>query len=326
MIIIRIPFRLPLGGGGTDLPAYYEQFGGQLVTASINKYMYVSINRPVTSDLIKLYYAKTEVVNSADNIEHDIIRESLKLQKVLSNIEIGSMAEIEAGTGMGSSSAFAVGLLTGLNILNKNIFSPRDIAEEACKVEIDLVGKKIGKQDQYAVALGGINELVIDRFGNVNNNRLNLSDEFIRELEERLLIFYTYSQRDANVILSEQSKKISESLITEKMHYIKEIGVAVKKALIEGEITRLGRLFDLHWQTKRELSNKMSDDTIDGLYRLARQSGAIGGKIMGAGGGGMFLFCCEPGRRKELKTVMEEAGLRYVDFRFEFDGIKVINI
>jgi D-glycero-alpha-D-manno-heptose-7-phosphate kinase len=324
MIITRVPFRLPLGGGATDLPSYYSRFGGQLITASINKYMYISINQPITSDTIRLYYAYTEEVNTVDEIEHNIIRESLKLHNIEPPLEIGSMAEITAGTGMGSSSAFAVGLLAGLNIINHRIVSPKDIAEEACKVEIELVGKPIGKQDQYAVALGGINELQINQDGYVNVSRLNLSGEFIRELENRLLIFYTHSTRDANIVLAEQGKKISDNEITDKMHYIKEIGVAVKKALIDEDIDRLGRLFDLHWKTKRSMSDLMTSGEIDNYYQVAKNSGAIGGKIMGAGGGGMLLLCCESNRRKELISVMESFGLKYMDFRFEFDGVKQI--
>ena len=324
MIIIRVPFRLPLGGGATDLPSYYSRFGGQLITASINKYMYVSINQPITSDTIRLYYAYTEEAETVDEIQHNIIRESLKLHDIQPPLEIGSMAEITAGTGMGSSSAFAVGLLAGLNIINRRVVSPKDIAEEACKVEIELVGKPIGKQDQYAVALGGINELQINQDGYVNVSRLNLSGEFIREVENRLLIFYTHQTRDANVILSEQGKKISDNEITDKMHYIKEIGIAVKKALFDEDIDRLGRLFDLHWKTKRSMSDLMTSSEIDNFYQVARNAGAIGGKIMGAGGGGMLLLCCEGNRRKELISVMESFGLKYMDFRFEFDGVKQI--
>jgi D-glycero-alpha-D-manno-heptose-7-phosphate kinase len=324
MIIIRVPFRLPLGGGATDLPSYYSRFGGQLITASINKYMYVSINQPITSDTIRLYYAYTEEAETVDEIQHNIIRESLKLHDIHPPLEIGSMAEITAGTGMGSSSAFAVGLLAGLNIINRKVVSPKDIAEEACKVEIELVGKPIGKQDQYAVALGGINELQINQDGYVNVSRLNLSGEFIREVENRLLIFYTHQTRDANVILSEQGKKISDNEITDKMHYIKEIGIAVKKALVDEDIDRLGRLFDLHWKTKRSMSDLMTSGEIDNFYQVAKNSGAIGGKIMGAGGGGMLLLCCASNRRKELISVMESFGLKYMDFRFEFEGVKQI--
>jgi D-glycero-alpha-D-manno-heptose-7-phosphate kinase len=288
--------------------------------------MYVSINIPVTSDDIKLYYAYTEKVNSVDEIQHNIIRESLKLHNINPPIEIGSMAEITAGTGMGSSSVFTVGLLTGLNIINRKFLSPKEIAEEACRVEMKLVGKPIGKQDQYAVALGGINELLIDKNGIVNINTLNLPTEFIRELEQRLLIFYTNTTRDANVILAEQSQKISENSVTESMHLIKEIGVSIKKALIENEIDKIGRLFDMHWRTKKSMTSKMTDDNLDKLYIHARNNGAIGGKIMGAGGGGMFLFCCYEGMRKRLINTMQAKGLKHMDFRFEFEGIKIINI
>jgi D-glycero-alpha-D-manno-heptose-7-phosphate kinase len=282
MIITRVPFRLPLGGGGTDLPDYYKEFGGSLLTASINKFMYVSILEPATSEKIRIYYSDTEIVKNPDEIQHNIIRESLKLHKINKPLEIGSMADIEAGTGMGSSSAFTVGFLAGLNTLERKFISPVDLAEEACKVEIDLVGKPIGKQDQYAVAIGGINRLEIYPNGKVQIWPVKLSEDTLIELEGRLMMFYTGTTRDANVILSEK-------MDTDSMHMIKDIGRKIEKTLLNGNIDAFGELLHEHWQVKRGLSDKMSSDRIDSWYELALMNGALGGKIMGAGGGGFLL-------------------------------------
>jgi D-glycero-alpha-D-manno-heptose-7-phosphate kinase len=325
MIITRVPFRLPLCGGGTDLPSYYKQFGGHLITASINKFMYVSINEPATSDKIKLYYKFAEQVVDVKDIQHNIIRESLMYHNINTPIEIGSMADLDAGTGMGSSSAFTVGLLMGLNTIRRQFLSPVEIAQEACHIEIDRVGKPIGKQDQYAVALGGINELVISRTGEVFVHPINLDKEIIMQLESQLMLFYTGTTRDANIILSEQGEKIeSDRTVVEAMHDIKHIGIDIRKALLLGDTDWLGRLFNDHWNIKKTISANMSSEKIDTWYQLALNNGAWGGKIMGAGGGGLFLLCVRNGRRRELKEVLIDAGLKYVDFRFEFEGAKVI--
>lgn len=325
MIITRVPFRLPLGGGGSDLPSYYRQFGGKLITSSINRYMYVSVNEPATSDKIKLYYTQTEIVNDISEIEHNIIRESLKLHNINRPLEIGSMSDIEAGTGMGSSSAFAVGLLAGINTMERKFISPRGLAEEACKVEIELVNKPIGKQDQYAVSLGGINELIIQRNGDVEVLPLRLNKDCIFELENRLLMFYTNQTRDANEILGEQSKRIVDEIeITEAMHEIKEIGERIKTVLLNCNIDSFGRLLHEHWIIKKTISDKMSNSFIDECYRLALINGAIGGKIMGAGGGGILLLCAKEGNRRRLKSAMINRGLKFMDFRFEFEGVKVL--
>ena len=322
MIITRVPFRLPIGGGGTDLPNYSRQFGGHLITASINRYMYVNINEPATSDKIKLYYAYTERVNDVSEIEHNIIRESLKLHGINRPIEIGSMADIEAGTGMGSSSAFTVGLLAGLNTLERKFVSQVDIAEEACRVEIDLVGKPIGKQDQYATALGGINEMMIDKNDKVAIKPLKLDKEVIRELESRLMMFYTNVSRDANIILGEQSDKaVDDVYVIEAMHEIKEIGHQIKIALLKGDVDAFGQLLHEHWIVKKTISEKMSTGAIDRAYIKGLEH-ALGGKIMGAGGGGLLLFCAKD--RKKLKDAMSKIGFKYMDFRFDFEGVKVL--
>ena len=328
MIVVRAPFRLPLGGGGTDLPSYYKNFGGSLITASINKYMYININKPAVIDKIKINYSKVEIVDTEDvvSIKHDIVRNTLKYLNINFPLEIGSMADLSAGTGMGSSSSYTVALLTGLNQLQRRYLHLQELAEEACKIEIDLCEKPIGKQDQYAATFGGIIHLEIDQLGNVKVTPLKLNTETIYELENRLLMFYTNIQRDANKILGEQSQKAKEKEISalDAMHKIRAIGEDVKLALLDGDVTAFGKLLHKHWETKKSISGKMSNLQIDNWYELALRNGALGGKVMGAGGGGFMLFCVEEGRRREFRDIMEKSGLQYMDFKFDFQGVKVL--
>lgn len=333
MIVVRAPFRLPLGGGGTDLPSYYHKNEGFLITAAVNKYMYININEPAIVNKIKLNYSKVEIVSpeEIDSLQHEIVRESLKYLNAIRPMEISSMADLSAGTGMGSSSSYTVGLLKALNAMLRRDISTHDLAEEACKVEIELMGKPIGKQDQYASAFGGIIQLDIDRLGKVKVTPLNLDHEVIYELENRLLMFYTDIERDANTILGEQSKKISESKSKESkisaldyMDKIKAIGYKIKDTLLDDDIDAFGKLLHEHWLTKKSVSDKMSTSKIDNWYELAMKNGALGGKIMGAGGGGFLLLCTKNGKRKHLRKTMENAGLKYMDFKFDWEGAKVL--
>lgn len=328
MIVVRTPFRLPLGGGGTDLPSYYQRYGGRLITAAINKYMYLSVNKPAISSSFKIGYKKTEIVpiGAYDDIQHDIVREALRWLDLRRPIEIHSMADLDAGTGMGSSSSYAVGLWKALNTMVRRDLSTHELAEEACRIEIDLAGKPIGKQDQYAAAFGGLLSLDIDPSGRVEVRPLGVDHETTRGLENSLLMFYTGIQRDANTILAEQGGKIrvDEAAATRSMHAIKEIGIRVGQALECGDIQAFGHLLDEHWREKKRISTRMSDAAIDGWYDLALKNGALGGKVMGAGGGGFLLVCAAEGRRRELRGVMEAAGLRYMDFRFDWEGSKVL--
>jgi D-glycero-alpha-D-manno-heptose-7-phosphate kinase len=328
MIIVRAPFRLPLGGGGTDLPSYYKKHEGFLITAAINKYMFLNINEPAIVNKIKLSYTKVEIVDvtEIDSIQHEIVRESLKYLKIKRPLEIGSMADLSAGTGMGSSSSYTVALLRGLNTMLRRYISLQELAEEACKVEIDLIGKPIGKQDQYAATFGGIIQLDINNLGDVKVTNLTLDHEVIYELENRLMMFYTNIERDANHILGEQSSKAksNEKEVIASMHAIKEIGHAVKDALVQGNIDQFGSLLHEHWLEKKRISNKMSSPQIDHWYESGMKHGALGGKIMGAGGGGFLLLCAKNGERKKLRKAMEDEGLRFMDFRFDFEGVKVM--
>jgi D-glycero-alpha-D-manno-heptose-7-phosphate kinase len=328
MILIRTPFRLPLGGGGTDLPAYYEKYGGKLITAAVNKYMFISLNQPAIVDKIKINYNRTEIVEPGriEDIQHELVREALRWLEFRRPLEISSMADLSAGTGMGSSSSYTVGLWKGLNTLLRRDLSTQQLAEDACRIEIELAGKPIGKQDQYAAAYGGILSMDIDPDGTVHPRPLQLEQEAVAELEHRLMMFYTGIQRDANLILAEQGQKVavSEQDATRGMHEIKSIGEEVGEALLAGDIDAFGRLLHRHWTVKKTISSKMTDPTIDAWYDLGMRNGALGGKLMGAGGGGFLLFCAEEGRRRGLRETMTSAGLRYMDFRFDWEGSKVL--
>lgn len=328
MIIVRAPFRLPIGGGGTDLPSYYKKYGGNLITSTINKYMFVYINEPSLIDKIKIGYTKIEIVDidNIDSIQHEIVRETLKYLNIKKPIEIYSMADLSSGTGMGSSSAYTVGLLHGLNTLNRRFISSKETAEESCKIEIDLINKPIGKQDQYASTFGGINELNIDKNGNVTVNPIKLKTETIYELENRLMMFYTNINRDTNEIINDQSNKIEidEKLVINSMHKIKEIGFEIKDALLNDNVDKFGKLLNDHWIQKKSISTKISNSNIDKWYNIGMENGSLGGKIMGAGGGGFLLFCVKNGQRKILREKMENEGLKYMDFKFDFEGVKVL--
>lgn len=329
MIISRTPFRLPLGGGGTDLPSYYQEHGGFLVTAALGLHMNICINEPAMLDQIKLNYSQVELVDldKIDEIKHEIVRETLKYLQIKKPLEISSMADIASGTGLGSSSSYTVGLLNGLNSLLRRHISVQELAEEACKIEMEFLKKPVGKQDQYAAAFGGIIALEVDPTGKVQVEKLDLQTEFITELQHRLMIFYTNIQRDANEILGEQQTQILKRNgcdALEAMHRIKRIGREIKEALKEEDIDALGHLFHEHWLEKKKISSKMSSSQIDKWYEIARKNGAIGGKVMGAGGGGFFVFCAEEGKRQNLRVALEKAGLKYTQCSFDFEGSKIL--
>lgn len=312
MIIVRVPLRLPLGGGGTDLPDYREHFGGHLITASIDKYIYITINQPVTSDKIKLFYSQIEEVDSVDQVKHNIIRECLNLFNVKESIEINTSADLAGSTGMGSSSAFTVGLILGLSKLYNINNSNEIMSELACHVEIDILKSPIGKQDHYASALGGVNELLISKSNRVEVNPVEFD---YKKFEDRLLMFYTNTQRSANEVLKEVN--------IEGLHEIKQIGNYIHSSLISNDVDTFGELLHQHWLVKRSMSSKMSTEFIDSCYQKALNNGVIGGKIMGAGGGGFLLLCCQKGRRETLKNEMSKY-MKFMDFKFEFEGAKII--
>lgn len=326
MIIVRAPFRLPIGGGGTDLPSYYSEHEGSLITAAINKYMYISVNTPACINHISVKYSKTETVTDISEIKHEIVREVLSYLDFRGSVEISSMADAPAGTGLGSSSSYTVGLLKAMNTLLHRNLSKEEVAKEACHIEMERIGGALGKQDQYASALGGIFGMNISKEGDVEIVDLHLDRDLITELQYRFVMFYTGMKRSADLILQDQATKIKqdESAALRAMHEIKSIGVDIGSALKKGDIDTVGKLMHQHWNVKKRISTKMSSNTIDRWYEVAIKNGAIGGKIMGAGGGGFFVFCVAEGKRRSLIKAMLDAGLNYTDFAFDFEGAKVL--
>lgn len=325
MIITRTPFRITLGGGGTDLPAYYEKYGGFIFAVGIDKYMFISINRPIVDDLVRVKYSKSETVSHRDELQHDIAREAMRLMGIDNALEITSMADIPAGTGLGSSSCYAIGLLNGLHTMKRDYIALKELAEEACRLEIDILKKPIGKQDQYMAAFGGLTVLEIDKDGTVHMRNAKVSNRIIDDLNRNLLMFYTNTSRSAVEILSEQTKGVKEDKreIVESMHYIKELGYKILEAVESDNLTDIGLMFDQHWRYKKRISAQMSNPRFDNIYEIAKENGALGGKISGAGGGGFFLFYVE-NKQSKFRKKMQELGLREMRYRFDFEGTKVI--
>jgi D-glycero-alpha-D-manno-heptose-7-phosphate kinase len=323
MIITKTPLRMSIGGGGTDLPFYYTKHGASLTTAAIDKYVYITVKQRFHQET-RVSYSKTEIVKSNAEIEHPLVRECLKFLDITDPLEIVSISDVPAGSGMGSSCSFTVGLLNALHTYRGDYVSKKVLAEEACKIEMDILKEPIGKQDQYAAAYGGIIFMQINKQGGVNVDNLNISDHTVRELEHNLMFFYTNITRSASEVLSQQ-KKEAEADRT-KMEYltkIKEIGDEIKKALEKGNTRRFGEWMNIHWETKQTLSKAMTNDQINDWYAHALNNGAIGGKIMGAGGGGFFMFYCDTNHQR-FRQAMADKGLVEMPFRFDFDGTKVI--
>lgn len=324
MILTRAPVRFSLGGGGTDLPSYANAHGGFVVAAAIDRYVYISANRRFF-DSIRLSYSKTENVASIDEIEHRIFRETLRYLQVKRGIELVSVADLPANSGLGSSSAFTVALITALRAFKQEFVSSEQVASDACQIEIDILKEPIGKQDQYISAYGGIAALTFNTDGTVGVERLPVRQEVIDELESNLLIFYSGVDRVASSVLTEQAKVITsnQDSAVERMHRIKALGHDTKKLLIEGNIDAYGELLHEHWTNKRRLAANMTDPHLDEHYEVARSAGAIGGKLMGAGGGGFFMFYCRPADRRRVYETMSSRGLRPLRFRFEPDGARI---
>jgi D-glycero-alpha-D-manno-heptose-7-phosphate kinase len=324
MIVSRAPVRFSLGGGGTDLPSYSREHGGFLVAAAIDKYVSVCVARRFYPN-IRLAYSKSELVDSVDQIEHRIFREALRFVKLEGGLELHSLADVPANSGLGSSSSFTVALLNGLHVFKREYMPTEQLAEEACKIEIEILKEPIGKQDQYIAAYGGITAFTFDKDGTVHTERLPVKDEVIDALESNLLIFYSGVERSASAVLSEQAKtvKANKDDAVARMHRIKEIGYETKKLLLSGNVDYFGELMHEHWTNKRKLAVNMTDDAIDGHYDAARKAGAIGGKLMGAGGGGFFMFYVRPADKRAVYDALVARGLRAMRFRFDFDGARI---
>jgi D-glycero-alpha-D-manno-heptose-7-phosphate kinase len=325
MIVSRAPVRFSLGGGGTDLPSYAREHGGFLIAAAVDKYIFVCAARHFY-DTIRLAYSKMELVKSVDQIEHRIYREALRLSKIEKGIEIQSFADVPANSGLGSSSTFTVALMNALHTYKRESVPTRQLAEEACHIEIDLLKEPIGKQDQYISAFGGISAITFDRDGSVHVERVPVREEVTEELESNLVIFYSGIERAASTVLSQQATSITGNTdsAVERMHRIKALGYETKRILLAGTLDEYGELLHEHWTNKRKLAAKMTDSVIDEHYEAARNAGAIGGKLMGAGGGGFFMFYARPSERRRVYETMVARGLRPLRFRFDFDGARIV--
>ena len=291
MILARAPLRIPLGGGGTDLPSYYSRFGGFFIAAAIDKYVYVTVNRPASDDLIRLKYSRSEEVKHVDELQHDLVRASLNELKLDRNIEITSMADVPAGTGMGSSGSYLVALLVALHTLKQDHQPKWELAEQACHIEIDLAGHPVGKQDQYVAAWGGLNCYEVSSKGDITVTALKVPTYALEDLERCVLLFNTGQTRKSDVILSHQKKDTEDGneAVVDSLHRTKELGMSIKQSLEEGDLVAFGRLLHEHWTNKKARSTQISDTRIDRIYDVARGSGALGGKVIGAGGGGFLM-------------------------------------
>ncbi len=325
MIITRTPFRFTLGGGGTDLPSYYSRYGGLIFAAAIDKYMYISVNRPIVDDLVRVKYSKSETVETVAHLQHELAKAALDRLGFSNAIEIISMADIPAGTGLGSSSCYMVGLLNALYVLKREPRPVSEIAETACHLEMNVLKKAVGKQDQYLAAYGGLPILEIETDGKVKVRQARIDFATIDELNRNTLIFYTGITRQADEILRHQDSSVqkSDSTVTDSLHLIKEIGYEIIDALESGNIDKFGLLMDDHWKAKKKLSAKVADSRIDRLYEIAKLNGALGGKITGAGGGGFFVFYTA-NQHQQLRRAMAAEGLRELRYRFDMEGTRVL--
>jgi len=324
MIITRSPLRISLGGGGTDLPSYYREHSGFVIAAAIDKYVYITLHQTFVQELI-IKYSKMERVQSIDQVQHPIIREALRLTAVgAPYLEITSMADIPAGTGLGSSGSFTTALLKALHTLKKNLIHPQELAEQACHIEMELLKEPIGKQDQYIAAYGGITCFRFLPNDQVEAWPLKIDTDTLYNLEDNLLLFFTGYTRSASAVLKEQDEKSKQNdrEMNANLHFIKELGRESKEALEAGNLVRFAELMNVHWEYKKKRSANMSTSQIDQWYELARQNGALGGKLIGAGGGGFLMFYADD--KVRLRRAMREEGLQEVRFRFDFEGTRVI--
>jgi D-glycero-alpha-D-manno-heptose-7-phosphate kinase len=324
MIIARSPLRITLGGGGTDLPSYYRDHQGFLIAAAIDKYVYVTVTRPFTPG-IYLKYSRLEHVENVDEVLHPIIRESIRMLEFKTpQIEITTLADIPAGTGLGSSGSFTTALLKALYAHRRRLLHPGELAELACHIEIDRLGEPIGKQDQYIAAYGGLTCFTFNKDSSVEARPLAVNMDTLFDLEDNLLLFFTGYSRSAGSILKDQktrTQKNDEDMLN-NLHFVKDLGYRSRDALEAGKASLLGELMHEHWEYKKRRSGGMSNPQIDEWYELGRKNGAVGGKLVGAGGGGFLMFYASD--RNKLRHAMARTGLEEVRFRFDFEGTKVV--
>ncbi len=330
MIATRTPFRVTLGGGGTDLPSYYGRHGGFIFAMGLDKYMYVLVNRPVMGRKVRLHYSNAEVVDHVSELRHELAREALRLHGIEQQFEVASIADIPAGTGLGSSSAYLVGLLNALHHYRRDYVSLQDLAEEACHIELDVLEERIGKQDQYMAAFGGLTVLDIDKGGDVQVRQLAMHSSAIADFVGNTHLYYTGTQRDAQEVLADQDHAASRQhapehqRVTESLHAIKELGQRILEAIESGDFDRWGLLLHEHWQNKKRLSAKISLRSVEEIYETVRaEHHVLGGKIVGAGGGGFLMLYCNKNHR-ELERFMTARGFPRLHYTIEPEGTRVV--
>ena len=324
MIITRSPLRISLGGGGTDLPSYYGDHGGFLIAGAIDRYVYVTVIRPFTPGIF-LKYSQLEHVDQVEEVNHRIVREALKFFNLKTpQIEITTLADIPAGTGLGSSGSFTTALLKALYAHRKRLVHPHELAELACDIEINRLSEPIGKQDQYIAAYGGLTCFTFEKDGRVEAEPLKVSMDTLFDLEDNLLLFFTGFARDAGSILKDQHARSlqNDAEMIKNLHFVKELGYRSRECLEKGCTAEFGALMHEHWKHKKKRSASMSNSKIDEWYEHGFKNGANGGKLVGAGGGGFLMFYAED--RNRLRHAMARAGLEEVRFRFDFEGTKVM--
>lgn len=324
MIIVRSPLRISMGGGGTDLPSYYKKYEGFFISGAINRYIYVSLSRPFIEGII-LKYSKIETVKKINDIQHPIFRAVLNLfENKIPQLEISTIADVPSGTGLGSSGSFTTCLIKALFAHNRKVIHAHELAELACEIEILKLKEPIGKQDQYISAFGGITSFKINRNGVVVVEPLSISNEVIMNLEDNLLLFYTGKSRNAGQILENQNNKteMNDKKIINSLHFAKELGLQSKDLLEKGEVEKFGLIMHKHWEHKKSNFPETTNDQINNWYEIGVKNGALGGKLVGAGGGGFLLFYAH--NRSKLRTAMKDIGLQELRFGFDFDGTKVI--
>ncbi len=324
MIIGRSPLRISLGGGGTDLPSYYREHGGFVIAAAITQYVHVTLHRTPFKELL-IRYSQIERPSSVEEVKHPIIREALKLTGVTEpNIEITSMADIPAGTGLGSSGSFTTCLLRVLHKYKRHFIHPRELAEMACHIEIERLREPVGKQDQYSAAFGGVTVFEFQKDDSVLARPVNASEDILDQLQENLLMVPTGFRRSASSVLKEQDERSrsNDAAMIDNLHFVKELGHRSLEAIETGNLHQFGRLLHVHWEHKKKRSSQMTNPDIDGWYELALANGALGGKLIGAGGGGFLLFYTE--QRVRLRQALRSAGLFEVKLGFDYEGTKIL--
>jgi D-glycero-alpha-D-manno-heptose-7-phosphate kinase len=323
MRIVRAPLRITLGGGGTDLPGWYRKKGGFLICAAINKYIHITGSRCIYDDKIWLSYSKVEVCDSIGEIKNELFKKCLEKFNIPKGLELHSISELPGNSGCGSSGAFLVATLKLLSLMERRILVTKDLAELACHIEMVDLGHSSGKQDQYASAFGGIISLEIDTEGEVTVTPLKLDFITKKHLNQNLIFYYTGVTREANEILKEQNQDVGgrEKSAVDAMQKIQEIGYESKRLLESGDLDGFGSLLHDHWELKKSMSKKMSTPFMDETYKFAMDQGALGGKVMGAGGGGFFMFYVPAEKHNIFRRSMEKRNLKEMDWQFDHSGV-----